>query len=225
MNIADTARLVCFQRSYIFGLFDESYDQKLSLTFDTAPFELYPPHGVQVRTYIIDELVKNEIRERDETLTILTLGSGLCTRALRIGNNHEWLEVDDKRFHVQKLKVFPDYPGIHIATDCFAPEVKEHLDCETVVIAEGLFVYLPYKEQSKIIEMCTKRHATLIVDYMGLKVATYFKQFLDEVPLYPFNTDELKVRPKKIISLAHEGYCLGVYSDINYANQAFVAVY
>lgn len=166
----ETHRLDCLFRDDFAVSFVEQIDHDFS-KFDDWRMEWVVP----VRTWLIDAAVRSFL-ERSPDGSVITLGAGLCTRALRLDNGQaRWVSVDldviqpfwqslignsaRNRFVVGSVTDFSWIRRI----------LRDTWGGALLVVAEGVFQYLPGARVRDVV--VTIRHrlpgAELILDLLG----------------------------------------------------------
>jgi O-methyltransferase involved in polyketide biosynthesis len=131
--------------------------------------------GIAVRTQLIDTAVRKFLQEHPDSL-VVTLGAGLCTRALRLDRDRaQWISIDledvrpfweqligeSERNHFMTCSVL-DFTWI----DRINPFKQ---DRSVLFIAEGLFQYLPATEVKQIVLTIQQRFPTseIMMEVLG----------------------------------------------------------
>jgi O-methyltransferase involved in polyketide biosynthesis len=131
--------------------------------------------AIPVRTWLIDAAARNFL-EHDPDGTVITLGAGLCARALRLDNGRaRWFSVDLESVRPFWRSLLGDTARNHFVAgpvtdfswiDRVAGEVR---DRAVLFIAEGIFQYLPEAGVKQVV--VTLRHrfpgAELVLDVLG----------------------------------------------------------
>lgn len=131
--------------------------------------------AIPVRTWLIDSTVR-EFLDRDPGGAVLTLGAGLCTRALRLDNGKaQWFSVDLEPVGRLWQSLIGDSTRNHFVTgpvtdfswiDRIAGQVR---DGAVLLVAEGLFQYLPEASVKEIV-ITIMRHlpgSEFVLDALG----------------------------------------------------------
>lgn len=113
--------------------------------------------GIPVRTWLIDTAVQKFLQEHSDSL-IVTLGAGLCTRALRLDKDRsQWFSIDLENVRPFWEKLIGDSERNHFIT-CSASDftwmeqiAKVKQDRSVLFITEGLFQYLPEVDVKQIV--------------------------------------------------------------------------
>jgi O-methyltransferase involved in polyketide biosynthesis len=129
----------------------------------------------QVRTWLIDTAVQKFLQEHSNGL-IVTLGAGLCTRALRLANGlAQWFSIDLENVQPFWENLIGDSEYNHFIT-CSASDfiwteqiARVKQDRAVLFIAEGLFQYLPEVEVKQIILNIQQRfpNSEIIMEVLG----------------------------------------------------------
>jgi O-methyltransferase involved in polyketide biosynthesis len=131
--------------------------------------------AIPVRTWLIDAAVR-EFLDRDPGGTVLTLGAGLCTRALRLDNGKaQWFSVDLEPVRRLWQALIGDSARNHFvtgpATDfSWIDRITGHVrDGAVLFVAEGLFQYLPETSVKEIVVTIMRRFpgSELVLDALG----------------------------------------------------------
>jgi O-methyltransferase involved in polyketide biosynthesis len=131
--------------------------------------------AIPVRTWLIDNAVRGFL-DRHPDGTVVTLGAGLCTRALRLDNGAaRWLSVDlpPVRPYWQSLigesarNRFVD--GSVTEPGWLEPVTGEVGDRRVLFVVEGLFQYLPEAQvRAVVVDLRTRfPGAELVLDVLG----------------------------------------------------------
>ncbi|MCR5697104.1 MAG: class I SAM-dependent methyltransferase [Marinilabiliaceae bacterium] len=141
-----------------------------TLEIDTAPYDKFLSHeGVIARTVMLDRQLKAIIAEWPDAV-IVNLGTGFDNRFSRVDNGKIlWFDVDLPNSIEIRKKVIPKRDRVSMITGNVLdsswtnsiPKGKK-----TILIAEGLFMYLSKREIQTVIEICKDAfpHATLIAE-------------------------------------------------------------
>lgn len=130
---------------------------------------------IPVRTWLIDTAVR-EFLERSPGATVVTLGAGLCTRALRLDNRGaQWFSVDLECVRPFWQSLIGDSARNHFVTgevtdfSWIDQVVGAVRDGPVLVVAEGLFQYLPEASVKEIVLTIRDRlpGAELVLDAFG----------------------------------------------------------
>jgi O-methyltransferase involved in polyketide biosynthesis len=131
--------------------------------------------GIPVRTWLIDTAVHKFLQEHPNSL-IVTLGAGLCTRALRLDNGQaQWFSIDLEDVQPFWKKLIGNSERNHFIT-CSAldftwmeqiAEMKQHQ--AVLFIAEGLFQYLQEVDVKQIILTIQQRfpQSEIVMEVLG----------------------------------------------------------
>jgi O-methyltransferase involved in polyketide biosynthesis len=130
---------------------------------------------IPVRTWLIDTAVR-EFLERSPGATVVTLGAGLCTRALRLDDGRaQWFSVDLECVRPFWQSLIGDSARNHFVTgpvtdfSWIDQVVGAVRDGPVLVVAEGLFQYLPEASVKEIVLTIRDRlpGAELVLDAFG----------------------------------------------------------
>lgn len=131
--------------------------------------------GVAVRTELFDKVVQKFLVKNPQGL-IVTLGAGLCTRALRLDNDQaQWISIDLPPVQPYWENLIGNSDRNHFIT-CSATDftwidrvLKYKQEREILFVVEGLFMYLSEAEVKSI--MLNIQHnfptAQLVVEISG----------------------------------------------------------
>jgi len=131
--------------------------------------------AIPVRTWLIDTAVR-EFLQRSPSATVVTLGAGLCTRALRLDNGQvQWFSVDLESVQPFWQALIGESERNHFVTGpvtdfSWIGQVVRAVPARPVlVVAEGLFQYLPEAAVKEIVLTARDRlaGAELILDAFG----------------------------------------------------------
>jgi O-methyltransferase involved in polyketide biosynthesis len=112
--------------------------------------------GIAVRTELFDKVVQKFLTEHPDGL-IVTLGAGLCTRALRLDNQQaQWISIDLPPVQPYWEDLIGDTDRNHFIT-CSATDftwidrvLEAKQNREILFVVEGLFMYLSESEVKSI---------------------------------------------------------------------------
>jgi methyltransferase (TIGR00027 family) len=131
--------------------------------------------AVPVRTMLIDDAVRDFLAANPGG-TILTLGAGLCTRALRLDNGKaRWFSVDLPQVRRLWYALIGVSPRNHFVTGSvtdfsWIDQIADQMRDDAVLfIAEGLFQYLPEASVKEIVATIMDRFpgSELVLDALG----------------------------------------------------------
>jgi len=148
-----------------------------SLSWDAALDSLYTPLTQlcwAVRAYLIDEIVQRHLAVHPQAV-IVELGAGLSTRYYRVGQSSQcWLELDlpetialRRQFDTESDR--HRFLPFSALTFNWLDEVPTCPPTSLLIIAEGLFMYLPPEDIQMLITKLKQRFlgATLVFDAVG----------------------------------------------------------
>ena len=133
---------------------------------------------IAIRTEIIDEFVKNFISQNSQA-TIVSLGTGLCTRFFRLDNGlTNWIGIDLPRVkpvwdvligESERYK----YYAYSILNFDWIEKIRETTSGKILFIAEGLLMYFSELEVKLLINTIKRNFAgsELIFDSLGIFLA------------------------------------------------------
>ena len=129
------------------------------LGVDTKKYDKYGSHeGVVYRTIMIDREVKQIISRHPDAVCV-NLGCGLDDRFARVDNGTiRWFNIDLPDAIEVRRKVFTDTERCKsIVGDILAPEWTKQIPeaNETIVVAEGLFMYFTREQVQTILNSLT----------------------------------------------------------------------
>jgi O-methyltransferase involved in polyketide biosynthesis len=131
--------------------------------------------GVAVRTELFDNVVQSFLTEHPNGL-IVTLGAGLCTRALRLDNQQaQWISIDLPPVQPYWDNLIGDSERNHFITRSAIDftwidlVLKAKQDRELLVVVEGLFMYLSEVDVKRIVLNIQQNFPTaqLVVEVSG----------------------------------------------------------
>ena len=133
---------------------------------------------IAIRTEIIDEFVKSFVRQH-EKVTVVSLGTGLCTRFFRINNNSVfWIAIDLPQVHTVWNNLVGETEKYrylaHSVTDLnWITKVKQMASGKILFVAEGLLMFLSEIEVKYLITNINKNFAgsEMIFDSLGAILA------------------------------------------------------
>jgi O-methyltransferase involved in polyketide biosynthesis len=133
------------------------------------------PWGIAVRTELFDKVVQKFLTEHPDGL-IVTLGAGLCTRALRLDNQQaQWISIDLPPVQPYWEDLIGDTDRNHFIT-CSATDftwidrvLETKQNREILFVVEGLFMYLSESEVKNIMLNIQQSFPTgqLVVEVAG----------------------------------------------------------
>lgn len=115
--------------------------------------------GVAMRAHILDGWTRDFIARHREA-TVLHLGCGLDSRIFRIdpASNIRWFDLDYPEVIALRRKLYPQRDGYSlIGSSVTDPNwvADVPVDRPTIIVAEGLFPYLPADEVPKLLRRLT----------------------------------------------------------------------
>ena len=135
------------------------------------------------RHRIIDDIIKNEL-DKNADITCIIIGSGFDTRAFRLGSG-EWIEIDESEVIAYKNECLPSAgcknPLQRIPCDFAGDSLNAILEKyatgrRVIIIIEGVFIYLPETEISRLINTL-KAVFPLHLLVCDLQTYRFFKKF------------------------------------------------
>jgi O-methyltransferase involved in polyketide biosynthesis len=131
--------------------------------------------GIAVRTELFDKVVQKFLSEHPNGL-IVTLGAGLCTRALRLDNQQaQWISIDLPPVEPYWVNLIGESERNHFITRSVTDftwidlVLKAKQDREVLFIIEGLFMYLSEAEVKSVMLNIQQKFSTaqLVVEVAG----------------------------------------------------------
>jgi methyltransferase (TIGR00027 family) len=131
--------------------------------------------AIPVRTWLIDAAVRGFL-DRNRGGTVVTLGAGLCARALRLDNGRaRWFSVDLESVGPLWRSLIGDsarnrFVAADVTDLSWTERIAEDArDGPLLFLSEGLFQYLPEETVREVVVSMRRRFpgAELIVDVLG----------------------------------------------------------
>jgi len=148
-----------------------------SLSWDASLDSLYNPLsqlGWAVRAHLIDEIVQRHLAVHPQAV-VVELGAGLSSRYYRVGQSSQcWLELDLPETIALRRQFDPEsdrhrFLPVSALAFNWLDEVPACPPASLLIIAEGLFMYLPPDDLQILITKLKQRFlgATLVFDAVG----------------------------------------------------------
>lgn len=136
-----------------------------------------------LRAYIMDEYAKDFIKKYDGNCNVIQLGCGLDSRYIRINNEQvKWYDLDLYGTMEMRKKYYRNALNYKMITSnvCNLEWLKEIKDpsLPTLIIGEGLFMYLTEEENRLVLEKLTNyfNYCEIIMDVF-CSLAVSFSRF------------------------------------------------
>ena len=158
----------------------EEIIDKLDYDFSLADRDSAMHSGVIARTIVLDKLVKNWL-EKNPDAVVVNIACGLDTRCYRMSGYAHWYNLDMPETIAVREKLLPESGDISqiamSAMEDWGAKIAEH-DAPTLVIIEGLTMYLSEKDVKRIFEIIDKNfeRAEVLVETMNPMVVKRFKE-------------------------------------------------
>ncbi len=158
----------------------EEIIDKLDYDFSLADRDSAMHSGVIARTIVLDKLVKNWL-EKNPDAVVVNIACGLDTRCYRMSGYAHWYNLDLPETIAVREKLLPESGDISqiamSAMEDWGAKIAEH-DAPTLVIIEGLTMYLSEKDVKRIFEIIYKNfeRAEVLVETMNPMVVKRFKE-------------------------------------------------
>jgi O-methyltransferase involved in polyketide biosynthesis len=181
-GVPETMLLTLYHRAVETGRPDRLFADEYAVRFveridhDFAKFDDWRMRwAIPVRTWLIDNAVR-EFLDRNPDGTVVTLGAGLCARALRLDNGRaRWFSVDLEPVRPFWQALIGDSARNHLITSpvtayAWMDRIEAERDGRAVlVVAEGLLQYLEPDAVRGIVRTLRRRlpGAELVVEVLG----------------------------------------------------------
>ena len=158
----------------------EEIRNKLNYDFSLADKDSAMHSGVIARTIVLDSLVKGWL-DAHPGAVVVNIACGLDTRCYRLGGYAHWYNLDLPETIAVREKLLPENGRISqiamSAMEDWGGEIDE-ADVPTLVIIEGLTMYLTEKDVQQIFKVIAGRFrkATVFVETMNPLMAKRFKE-------------------------------------------------
>ena len=154
---------------------------QLDYDFSLADKDAAMSSGVIARTIVLDKLVDAWLAENPNA-TVVNIACGLDTRCHRMVGFEHWYNLDLPETIAVRKRLLPEEGAISqiamSAMDDWGSEVVAAPETPTLVIIEGLTMYLSEADVKRIFEVIARRfgRATVFVETMNPLVARNFKE-------------------------------------------------
>lgn len=144
---------------------------ELDYDFSAADRDSTMSNGVIARTLVLDKMVSEWLTNNPDSV-VVNIACGLDTRCYRIGGYAHWYNLDLPETMAVRSKILSQSDKISqiamSATDDWGTKISE-TDGPTLIIIEGLTMYLTEQEVKRIFEVIAKRFsdATVFVEIMS----------------------------------------------------------
>lgn len=175
---------------------------------------------IAIRTEIIDEFVRNFIQQYHQ-VTIVNLGTGLCTRFFRVDNGSIfWVGIDLPKVKPIWTSLIDEterykYYAYSVLDLEWIKQVKETTSGKLLFIAEGLLMFFSETEVKYLIQNISDNFADseLIFDSLGVLLAQNSRLNSGELEIdasYKWGIKNLREIEKwgEKIQLVNQWYCL-----------------
>lgn len=164
--------------------------------------------GNVARHRIIDDYLRNELKERPNTLVVL-IGTGFDSRAFRL-NGGRWLELDEPpviNYKNEKLSSVGCKNELHRLPIDFSQDSLEEVLAPyvttdpVIVVVEGVIVYLEQKAIERILETVAKVFPShqFICDLLTAKFYNkYARPFQEKIMALGTSLKYMKDRPQEL---------------------------
>ena len=153
---------------------------KLDYDFSLADKDLAMSSGVIARTLVLDRMIEKWLSENPGA-AVVNIACGLDTRCYRMSGYAHWYNLDLPETIAVRRRLLPESGAISqiamSATDDWGGKIAEH-GVPTLVVIEGLSMYLSEAEVLRIFEVISKRFeaATVLIEIMNPTIAKRFKE-------------------------------------------------
>lgn len=152
----------------------------LDYDFSLADKDSAMHSGVIARTIVLDSLVGAWLTEHPGAV-VVNIACGLDTRCYRMTGYSHWYNLDLPETAAVRERLLPENGTISqiamSAMENWGNEIIEH-DVPTLIIIEGLTMYLNEKDVKRIFEVISERfeHASVFAEIMNPTVVKSFKE-------------------------------------------------
>lgn len=153
---------------------------KLDYDFYLADSDSAMHSGVIARTIVLDKPVENWLAKNPNSV-VVNIACGLDTRCYRMSGYAHWYNLDLPETIAVREKLLPESGDISqiamSAMEDWGAKIAEH-DAPTLVIIEGLTMYLSEKDVKRIFEIIYKNfeRVEVLVETMNPMVVKRFKE-------------------------------------------------
>ncbi len=158
----------------------EEIIDRLDYDFSLADKDAAMHNGVIARTIVLDRLVSGWLASHAGAV-VVNIACGLDTRCYRMKGYAHWYNLDLPETIAVRAKLLPENDTISqiamSAMDNWGIEISE-ADKPTLIIIEGLTMYLSEADVKRIFEVIAARFgsATVFVETMNLMIVKHFKE-------------------------------------------------
>ena len=158
----------------------EEIIDKLDYDFSLADSDSAMHSGVIARTIVLDKPVENWLAKNPNSV-VVNIACGLDTRCYRMSGYAHWYNLDLPETIAVREKLLPESGDISqiamSAMEDWGAKIAEH-DAPTLVIIEGLTMYLSEKDVKRIFEIIYKNfeRVEVLVETMNPMVVKRFKE-------------------------------------------------
>jgi len=153
---------------------------RLDYDFSAADRDKAMRSGVVARTIVLDRLVSDFLRAHPDAV-VVNIACGLDTRCDRMSGYRHWYNLDLPETIAVRAALLPEEGRISqiamSATEDWGGEIREE-SAPTLVIMEGLTMYLTETEVQRIFEVISARfpEVTVLAEVMNPTVARHFRE-------------------------------------------------
>ena len=153
---------------------------KLDYDFSLADSDSAMHSGVIARTIVLDKPVENWLAKNPNSV-VVNIACGLDTRCYRMSGYAHWYNLDLPESIAVREQLLPESGDISqiamSAMEDWGAKIAEH-DAPTLVIIEGLTMYLSEKDVKRIFEIIYKNfeRVEVLVETMNPMVVKRFKE-------------------------------------------------
>lgn len=157
----------------------EEIIEKLDYDFSLADSDVAMSSGVIARTVVLDKMVSGWLTEHPDAV-VVNIACGLDTRCYRMEGYAHWYNLDLPETIAVRVKLLPEDGAISqiamSAMDDWGSVIKEN--APTLVIIEGLTMYLTQEDVQRIFEVIAARFeaVTVFVETMNPVMVRRFKE-------------------------------------------------
>ena len=207
------------------GLFVDNYALRIykEIDFDFSAFKKSwkSQLGIAIRTKILDFKVCEFLSENPDG-NVIILGAGLDARGLRLDNGRaKWYHIDFQNVIDMREAFFPKSERrVNIASSVLDEKCFDNIDNnnKTLILAEGLFMYLTKEEISILLSRITKKfkNSDILIELLNPKMASNTKKHdsvsnFDVVFKSGFNDSKDLEKLNSNISFVEDWFYLDLY--------------
>ena len=144
---------------------------QINFDFDTLKIQNKTNTMMCIRAKLIDDLTQEQLKQNNGRTTVIHMGCGLDSRALRIERTHtDWYDVDFSEVIALRHMFYEESPDYHLigssVTETGWLDQTSNQNPNCLVVAEGLSMYLKEQEIKSLISELKNRfdRFTLIMD-------------------------------------------------------------